>query len=212
MYLNQLVKLQIVSLCGQRFCLRSSVVDSENLHFQQVSWWCSPVWGPLFKRRRSRKRFRLWCLSWDVRSVLEVWLMGMVLSTQGGDGERRHPGGGQHFGVSRALGTRWMVRSEAQDAGWPDLKGLGCWVQSLDSEQWSHQRVFRKVAWLDLFLRKEIVYHLKREPEAGEATRKLLQWSRRWTVRAFTDGYWGEEVGENEEDEEDLWGSRIHHD
>ena len=38
-----------------------------------------------------------------------------------------------------------------------------------------------------MFLRKEIVYHLKREPEAGEATRKLLQWSRRWTVRAFTE-------------------------
>lgn len=38
-----------------------------------------------------------------------------------------------------------------------------------------------------MFLRKEIVYHLKREPEAGEATRKLLQWSRIWTVRAFTE-------------------------
>lgn len=38
MYLNQLVKLQIVLLCGQRFCLRRSVVGSENLHFQQISW------------------------------------------------------------------------------------------------------------------------------------------------------------------------------
>lgn len=38
-------------------------------------------------------------------------------------------GGGQHFGVSRALGTWQVVRSEAQEAGWPVLKGLGCWVQ-----------------------------------------------------------------------------------
>lgn len=38
MYLNQPVKLQIVLLCGQRFCLRRSVVGSENLHFQKVSW------------------------------------------------------------------------------------------------------------------------------------------------------------------------------
>lgn len=187
MYLNQLVKLQIVLLCGQRFCLRRSVVGSENLHFQQISWWCNPVWGPLFKRRRSRKFFRLWHLCWDVRSVWEVCLMGTVLSSQGRDGVRRHTEGGQQFWVSRALGTWRVVRSEAQEAGWPVLKGLGCWVQSRDSEQWSHYRVFRKVAQLDLFLRKEIVYHLKREPEAGESTRKVLQWSRRWTVRAFTE-------------------------
>lgn len=81
-----------------------------------------------------------------MRSALEVWLIGMVLSTQGTDGVRRHMGGGPHFGVSKALGTWQVVRSEAQDAGWPDLKGLGCWVQSLDSEQWSHRRVFRKVS------------------------------------------------------------------
>lgn len=114
-----------------------------------------------------------------------VW-WGRPWGSQGRDGVRRHTEGGQQFWAPRALGTWRVVRVRPRrQAG--QFWRVWCWVQSRTLSSGAIIGVFRKVARLDLFLRKEIVYHLKRGPEAGEATRKVLQWSRRWTVRAFTE-------------------------
>lgn len=104
------------------------------------------------------------------------------------------------------MGAQGWEGKEAHTTGWVFLKGLGCWVQSLGTfAVWRLQRVSRRVERSDLFPRKEIIYYFNREPEAEKATKRLLQWSRGWTLRGFTKAM-VVEVKRQEQNEKDFRG------